>query len=163
MTQENSPPITQLDDNTLIDGNTLKIAELVSYLWANPKVVLTIEQMRQITGLPRRTFFYRFRKCTGQSPHKYFKLVRLHYVHRDLSNGEGNITRSALNYNFNNLGEFSAYHRQVFGVLPSATVKKNPSKRKSLASQVAWRKLNQRSLSADLKRGFGCQFLDTTV
>ncbi len=115
-------------------GNARRIARLVDHLWTNPEASFTIEQMMQLTAMSRRTLFYNFSRLTGHTPQKYFKLVRLQFVHEELSNGVSGVTQLAFKYNFNHLGEFSALYRQVYGVLPSVKAKQGGSTRLRLAS-----------------------------
>ncbi len=93
-------------------------------MFFNPYDLISIEKMCQISGLSRRNLFYIFKKYAGHSPGSFFKFIRLSALHRDLLDGDQNVTNLALKYNFLHLGEFSALYKKTFGELPSQTQKK---------------------------------------
>ena len=78
----------------------------------------------RLTGLRRRTLFNWFSEYTGYTPYQYFIRLRLGFVHRELLADSGPITKLALQYNFNHLGEFSALYKRVYDELPSESHEK---------------------------------------
>jgi len=101
-----------------------RINSLIDYFHCNPDESISIEEMCQISGLGRRNLFYNFKEYAGHSPGSFFKFIRLSALHRDLLDGDQNVTNLALKYNFLHLGEFSALYKKTFGESPSQTQKK---------------------------------------
>lgn len=87
---------------------------------------ILIEDLIEVAGVSARALFDGFRRFRGTSPMAFLKSVRLERVHEDLKNarhGE-NVTEIACRWHFYQLGRFSAQYRQIFGELPSETLRK---------------------------------------
>jgi AraC family ethanolamine operon transcriptional activator len=74
-----------------------------------------------------RTLRYAFHNLTGMSPLAYFKTERLNRVHhflRDADPTETLVKQIAIANGFNHLGQFSQDYGQLFGELPSETLRR---------------------------------------
>jgi len=109
---------------TKFDVSQKRVFRLIDFFHSHPTEPLSVEDMSRLSGLGHRNLYYSFKKLTGYSPQQFFKNVRLSYLHRDLKSGAAVITTLALEYNFNHLGEFSAFYNKTYGELPSETLKK---------------------------------------
>jgi len=64
------------------------------------------------------------------SPTRYLRLRRMHSVHHTLRSGgpdAASVSEVARRYGFCRLGRFAADYRDLFGELPSATLRRAPS------------------------------------
>ncbi len=85
------------------------------------------EQLAWETGVCVRTLRDAFRRCTGKSPSRFLRCLRLRQVRErllDLGPGETTVTDEAVAMGFTELGRFSGEYRRVFGELPSATLRR---------------------------------------
>lgn len=101
-----------------------EIRRLIEYFHTHPKQRLSTAAMARLTGLRQRNFYYRFKKYTGFSPQHYFSRIKLSYLQRELVSGTQSVAALAAKYKFHHPGEFSAFYREVYGELPSVTLKK---------------------------------------
>lgn len=93
-------------------------------------------------GVADRTLRLRCTEELGMSPQHYLLLRRMHLSRRALAQADGRtttVTRIANDYGFGELGRFSVRYRQLFGELPSETLRRSPdvlpgSGRQGLAS-----------------------------
>jgi AraC family ethanolamine operon transcriptional activator len=69
----------------------------------------------------RRTF----RRLLGVSPARYLRMRRLHQARDALrATASGTVTQIAVAVGFSDLGRFARDYRDLFGELPSATLKR---------------------------------------
>jgi AraC-like DNA-binding protein len=63
----------------------------------------------------------------GLSPTHYIRLYRLHLVRRSLRDQSGSLSvaQAARRFGFNQMGRFAASYRELFGELPSATLRRS--------------------------------------
>ena len=97
----------------------------VFHVAQNPQKV-TAWSMAQAAGVSQKTLEVAFRECIGMTPGKYLAIVRLNGVHKDLCQTNPSakaITRIALDWGFSNFHRFRTAYRQLFGELPSQTLK----------------------------------------
>lgn len=109
---------------TKFDLSKKQLARLIDFFHHHPTEALSVEDMCQISGMGHRNLYYSFKKYTGYTPQHFFRDIRLGYLHRELVADAGDVTTLALKYNFDHLGECSAYYKATYGELPSETLKK---------------------------------------
>ncbi len=84
---------------------------------------LSIAELCVQLGLSRRTLQYAFHDALNLNPVAYLRAVRLNNVRRELRHGES-VTFAATKWGFWHLGTFAKDYRNMFGELPSATLKR---------------------------------------
>jgi len=92
----------------------------------HPNQPLRIGQLCRELGVSERTLRDAFYKLTDTSPLAYLKTQRLNQVYRELHDGEPRevlIKQFAYDNGFYHLGHFSRDYKQLFGELPSETLK----------------------------------------
>jgi AraC family ethanolamine operon transcriptional activator len=90
---------------------------------------VTIAELCGVIGRSRRTLERLFREVMDVSPSQYLMLCRMHEVRRDLMMarfGQARVTDFALRWGFDQLGRFAGTYRQLFGELPSETLRRFP-------------------------------------
>jgi AraC-like DNA-binding protein len=102
------------------------IARAEQFIEANWKQPITMEALTEVTGVSGRTLLRSFTKVRGYSPMAFARKVRFEHARRLLSEPNANttVTGVALACGFSNLGRFAEDYRNVFGELPSKTLKK---------------------------------------
>lgn len=81
--------------------------------------VLSIGSLARAVGMSSFHFARIFRELTGMPPHRYLLRVRMIEAARRLRQG-ASVTETCFAVGFHELGHFSRYFRQWFGVSPSA-------------------------------------------
>lgn len=97
-----------------------------SFLQQHHDEPVTITQLCQIANVSRRTLQYSFETVLGISPLQYLRVSRLNGVRRHLLKAESKtaIADIAAQWGFWHLSQFSKDYKQLFGELPSHTLKK---------------------------------------
>ena len=93
----------------------------------NPNQPLRIGQLCRELGVSERTLRDAFYKQTDTSPLAYLKTQRLNHVYHELRDGDPGevlIKQIAYDSGFSHLGHFSRDYKQLFGELPSETIKR---------------------------------------
>jgi AraC family ethanolamine operon transcriptional activator len=93
--------------------------------WIKP---LTLTDLCQALGTSSRALCYGFQEIFGTTPIAYLKLLRLQGANRALKATESNpetVTEIATQFGFYHLGYFARDYKQMFGELPSETLKRN--------------------------------------
>ena len=81
-------------------------------------------------GITTVTLHNTFKSLTGMGPQKLFRLLRLNLIHSELLRADphtATISTIATQWGFPHQGRFSQSYRELFGELPSTTLKKKPS------------------------------------
>ena len=102
-------------------------------------VELSVGRLCRITGVSRRTLETCFDEAVAMSPLQYLKIKRLNDVRRELVNAPGvgtTIGDVAARHGIWHLSRLSKEYGQLFGELPSATLRRNrSSSRQSVAAE----------------------------
>jgi len=86
-----------------------------------------ISEICQTLNLSRRTLHRAFAETLGIGPVTYLRRQRLHAIREILRQGVPNsssITQISMSFGFDDVGRFAGYYRELFGELPSRTVKR---------------------------------------
>ena len=118
-------------------GNLASRALLVQksreFLLSNPNDSVTIADLCRVLGVSRRTLQYAFESIFNINPIAYLRAIRLNHVRRELKANIGNpnvsIGDTASRFGFWHLSRFASEYRQLFGELPSETLRKGCSNR----------------------------------
>lgn len=105
----------------------LALKKVVDFINESPEIVITVNDLCQITGVSERTLQYAFKEHFGLSPKRYLINVRLNAVRKALIRarpGEITITDIAHRFGFWHMSQFAADYRRLFGTLPSETLNK---------------------------------------
>ncbi|MCL4203513.1 MAG: helix-turn-helix transcriptional regulator [Pirellulaceae bacterium] len=97
----------------------------------DPDLSLSISDLARTSGVPERTLRTAFQKCFGLSPVEYLRILRLHHARQRLLAScpdQTTVTEIGYELGFWDLGRFAGAYRELFGELPSATLRK-PSRR----------------------------------
>ena len=94
--------------------------------WSQP---ITVEALTELTGVSARTIFDSFRKSRGYSPMEFVRRVRLRHARQMLARPTPGTTvaKVAFSCGFGNLGNFAKYYADMYGELPSQTLKASPT------------------------------------
>ena len=90
-------------------------------------VPLTALELASRLGVSQRTLELTFHEILGCTPAAYLRIRRMNQAHRDLARanpGDATVTEIAIKWGFLHAGRFSAAYRELFGCLPSETLKK---------------------------------------
>ena len=95
------------------------------YITSHSGYVPTLEEICLTTGEQARTLQRCFKKRYGLSIWTFQKIHRLHMARRQfiLPLKESNITKVALEHGFTHFSRFSRDYKDLFGELPSSTMK----------------------------------------
>lgn len=99
-----------------------------SYMNEHLDVPVTLLDLSRISGLRLRSLINAFRAITGFSPMAYFKRQRLSGVRQALQRCDKNRTRVidvATCWGFWHMGHFTADYRDMFGEVPSETLRRS--------------------------------------
>ncbi len=86
---------------------------------------ITLEELVEVSGVSARALFDGFRRFRGQSPMAYLRSIRFERVRHDLLNARAGetVTSIACRWGFYQFGRFAGHYRQIFGELPSETLR----------------------------------------
>jgi AraC family transcriptional regulator, ethanolamine operon transcriptional activator len=93
----------------------------------DPDLSLSISDLARTSGVPERTLRTAFQRCFGLSPVEYLRILRLHQARQLLLAScpdQTTVTQIAFGLGFWDLGRFAGAYRELFGELPSATLRK---------------------------------------
>lgn len=96
------------------------------YALAHLDQPFTLLELCNSIGASRRKLQYCFQEALGINPLAYLRAVRLNAVRRELLGGEGvmSVQDVAARWGFWHLSRFSGEYRQMFGELPSQTLRR---------------------------------------
>ena len=103
----------------------VKLAEKLAL--TDPGLSLSIEELALKNGVQERTLRRAFQRYYGLSPVEYLRLRRLHHARIWLMVGcpdQTTVTKVAFELGFWDLGRFAGAYRELFGELPSETLRK---------------------------------------
>ena len=104
----------------------LAVKRAVSFVEANEKEAVTVEQLCDAAGVSWRTLDYAFREQFEITPKAYVKSVRLNaaFTGLRLAPSDTKVADVANRCGFWHMGQFAADYRKQFGELPSATLRR---------------------------------------
>jgi AraC-like DNA-binding protein len=104
----------------------LIVARFEEFLEANPNTPLYLTEVCAAIGTAERTLRIACEEHVGMGPIRYLHLRRMHLVRRALLRADSSttVTRIATDHGFWELGRFSVAYRQLFGEVPSVTLKR---------------------------------------
>jgi AraC-like DNA-binding protein len=88
---------------------------------------ISAEQLASAHNVSLRTLYERFSLHRDLSPSAYIKLRKMRKIFQQLSSAQSgvrSVSQIAFEYGFNHMGRFSAEYRQLFGELPSETLRR---------------------------------------
>ncbi|MFH7242658.1 MAG: helix-turn-helix domain-containing protein [Spirulina sp.] len=115
---------SQNDTKFLRRSRLVKQAD--DYMQSRLDQALTLTDLCEALGTSSRALCYGFQEMFGTSPMSYLKILRLKAAHQLLKTASQNaitVTESATQFGFCHLGYFSRDYKQMFGELPSATLR----------------------------------------
>ncbi len=98
------------------------------YMQSHLDQALTLTDLCAALGTSSRALCYGFQEVFGTSPMSYLKILRLKAAHQLLKTASQNsitVTESATRFGFCHLGYFSRDYKQMFGELPSETLRQH--------------------------------------
>lgn len=101
------------------------VARACSYIEAQLRQPITLDDLCEAAGVRARTLEYGFREFYDAGPMAYVRSVRLCRVRRDLSEAHrlsAAVTTIARRWGFTHMGQFSRDYRILFGENPSTTL-----------------------------------------
>jgi transcriptional regulator GlxA family with amidase domain len=97
------------------------------FLTEFPDVPPTIVDLCEVAQVSERTLEYAFQERYGLTPNTYLRFYRLNGVHKILRRADPlstTVTKVATDWGFWHFGHFASHYRELFGQLPSETLKK---------------------------------------
>ena len=95
------------------------------FIEAHWREAITIEKLVEATGVSARVLFRAFRQHRGCTPMEFAKQVRLQRARQMLSIPGASVTAVAFACGFLSTGHFARAYREVFGELPSETIRRS--------------------------------------
>ena len=108
-------------------GRILHLERAEDYIRTNLKNPFSLLDLTKAAGTSPSTLLRTFNTRRGLSPMQYLKRLRLQAVRRSLLAADPRIDsvgRVATEFGFRQLGRFAADYRQVYGELPSVTLRR---------------------------------------
>lgn len=103
------------------------IDHAIRILESHPERPWRMSDLAREVNLSARKLSKDFKERTDMTPMEFVQFIRLHRVHYDLRSAlpaSTSVTELALRWGFNHLGRFSARYQQMFGELPSDTLRR---------------------------------------
>ena len=107
-------------------GRSQMVKEAEEYLMSHLDQPLTLKDLCQALHISKTSLFNGFQDVFGVGPMEYLKAQRLHSVRRLLKAADpriDSVTAIAQQFGFWSAGHFTHDYKQMFGELPSATLK----------------------------------------
>ncbi len=112
-------------------ATSTRIADVEGWIEANLERSITAGQLCRIAGVSQRALEKIFESRRGMSPMRFVTERRLAAAHRMLGAAVpgDDVTAVALGLGFNHIGRFAALYAQIYGELPSQTLKRGRRRR----------------------------------
>lgn len=117
-------PLQMGDDPTLPES----LRGIMELMRKNIDEPLTLVELADLSGVSRRQMERLFHSHLDSSPSRYYLELRLNHARRLLTQTNESITNVALASGFVSTSHFSNCYKDAFGISPSATRAKSPSK-----------------------------------
>jgi AraC-like DNA-binding protein len=124
------------------------VARFEEFLEANPGKPLYLTEICAAIGVGERTLRVACEEHLGMGPIRFLSLRRMHLVRRALIRADPlttTVTRLATDHGFCELGRFSAAYRELFGELPSQSLRRPADERRGSHDRPSWQ---ERRISA---------------
>lgn len=108
-------------------GRFQLVQKAEEYMLAHLEKPLTLKDLCRILYTSSRPLNYGFQEILGMSPMTYLKVLRLHAVHKVLKAADPSTTKIEIianRFGFWSAGHFGRDYKQMFGELPSKTLKR---------------------------------------
>lgn len=115
----------QGDQRRSVPKHKVYVRNAIAQTESSDEPLTTVELARAI-GVSHRTLNYAFKSVLDITPYSYLQLHRLNATHRELAIAdpkEFTVTSIALKWGFSHLGRFSKLYRNLFGEMPSETLR----------------------------------------
>ena len=106
------------------------VQRATAHVLAHRDEPVSVERLCEHANVSRRSLQYAFEHTLGISPLEYLRVARLHGVRRELKStprSVASIQDIAARWGFWHLGHFVTEYKQMFGELPSQTLRGKPS------------------------------------
>ena len=116
-------PISKIDKSFARTKALKKVIELVE---ESPLEFHSLSKLSKATNVSERTLQYSFKEKFGISPTRFVKNIKLNIVYKALKKRPSNdvaINDIANQYGFWHMGQFAKDYKNLFGELPSETIK----------------------------------------
>ena len=102
------------------------VARVVAWLNAHLDEPIDLQVLAAVAGVPPRTLEAHFKRCLGTTPLGWVRQARLARARQQLLKGgpSASVTKIALASGFSQLGRFASHYRDLYGELPSQTLKR---------------------------------------
>lgn len=110
----------------LVDRRLISL--VLELIGSKPDARVSMQELERETGVSARAIHYGFKKYLGVSPMRFMHLRRLQKARQALSNQPADavtVTQVATDLGIWDLGRFAKSYREVFGELPSITLRRN--------------------------------------
>ncbi|MFX3635668.1 MAG: helix-turn-helix transcriptional regulator [Candidatus Pristimantibacillus sp.] len=101
-----------------VNSRHTEINKILIYIHRNIDKQIRIEELIQLSGLSRTSFFTRFRSTTGLSPSNYMLKLKLESAKVSLETTNLSVKEIAANLNFYDEFHFSKLYKKSFGMSP---------------------------------------------
>jgi AraC family ethanolamine operon transcriptional activator len=98
----------------------------LEYLRHNRETRLSISKLLEVADISERSLQYAFRDAFDMTPQAFMKRRRLHFARQQLlaaCHRETSVSKVATGLGFYELGRFASDYRQIFGQIPSETLR----------------------------------------
>jgi len=110
----------------LVPQKTSLVAKARAYLFEHRDEVISVADICRTLGVSRRSLQYAFQEVLGMNPVAYLRALRLNGVRRELkfATPTTSVLDVAARWGFWHPSHFSADYKQLFGELPSTTLRR---------------------------------------
>ncbi len=96
---------------------------------------VSIQSLAKQYKISEQTLQNSFKSLFGFTPKRFLRLLKLNLVHYELQNSnptQTTVSRIASKWGFVHMGRFSIYYRELFGIIPSETLKTPSFQKKNI-------------------------------